>query len=106
MSASDIATIVAAYTGVAVIVCGVIWKLFKNAVKTALEDNKFDKEAIGELRHNGGSSLLDVVKLQILPMVIELNVDVKELRQNQIIISDKVSKLEGRFEQHVDEAQE
>ena len=106
MTESDIATIIAAYTGVAVVVGGVAWKLFKNAVSKALEDTKVDEEAIGELRHNGGSSLLDVVKLQLLPMVTELNIDVKELRQHQIIIDTKVSKLEGRFEQHVDEAQE
>jgi len=53
---------------------------------------------MNELRHNGGSSLLDVVKLQILPIV-------KELRENQIVISEKVSKLEGRFEQHVEEGE-
>lgn len=102
MSSSDIATIIAAYTGVAVIVGGVAWKLFKNAVNKALEGNS---EPINELRHNGGSSLLDVVKLQILPMVTELRTDVKELRENQIVISENVSKLEGRFEQHVDEAE-
>jgi hypothetical protein len=106
VTASDIATIVAAYTGVAVVVGGISWKLFKNAVSKAVEENRPDKEAISELRHNGGSSLLDVVKLQLLPMVKELNGDVKELRQNQIIIDTKLSKLEGRFEQHVDEAQE
>lgn len=104
MTSSDIATIVAAYTGVAVVIGGVAWKLFKNAVGKAVEDMRPDIAAIDELRHNGGSSLLDVVKLQILPMVKELNTDVKELRQHQIVIDTKVSKLEGRFEQHVDEA--
>ena len=99
MTATDIATIVASYTAVAVVVGGVAWKLFKNAVSQALEANKADTEPMNELRHNGGSSLLDVVKLQILPIV-------KELRENQIVISDKVAKLEGRFEQHVDESAE
>lgn len=96
MTASDIATIIAAYTGVAVIIGGIAWRLFKSAVKQALDANSHNTEPMNELRHNGGSSLLDVVKLQILPMV-------KELRENQIVISENVSKLEGRFEQHVDE---
>ena len=98
MSSTDIATIVAAYTGVAVVVGGVAWKLFKNIVSKAVEDMIPDQEPMNELRHNGGSSLLDVVKLQILPIV-------KELRENQIVISEKVSKLEGRFEQHVEEGE-
>ena len=106
MTATDIATIVAAYTGVSVVVGGVIWKFFKTAVTKAVEENRPDTAAIGELRHNGGSSLLDVVKLQILPMVKELKDDVKEIRQNQVIIGESVSKLEGRFEQHVEEATE
>ena len=104
MSSTDIATIVAAYTGVAVVVGGVVWKIFKNAVNRAIEDMRPDTEPMNELRHNGGSSLLDVVKLQILPMVKELKDDLKEVREHQIIIDTKVSKLEGRFEQHVDEA--
>jgi len=97
MSASDIATIVASYTAVAVVIGGVAWKLFRTAVKQAIEANTaVMEEPINELRHNGGSSLLDVVKLQILPIV-------QELRANQIIIFDRVARLEGRFEQHVDD---
>ena len=101
MSATDIATIVASYTAVAVVFGGVTWKLFKKAVTTALEQNKAlmkeeMDEPIAELRHNGGSSLLDVVKLQILPTVLEL-------KENQLLIKAKVDKLEGRFEQHLEE---
>jgi hypothetical protein len=97
MSATDIATIIAAYTSVVAIV-GAMWKLFKTAVRQAIEANTATmEEPINELRHNGGSSLLDVVKLQILPLV-------KELRENQIIISDKVVRLEGRFDQHIDDS--
>jgi hypothetical protein len=104
MSSADIATIVAAYTGVAVIIGGIAWKLFKNAVSKVLEEGKADTSPMDELRHNGGSSLLDVVKLQILPMVKELKADIKEVRENQIVIDTKVSMLENRFERHVDEA--
>ena len=98
MSATDIATIIASYTAVAVVIGGIVWRLFRNAVNQAIEANKVNVEPMNELRHNGGSSLLDVVKLQILPIV-------KELRENQVVISEKVARLEGRFEQHVDEAE-
>lgn len=103
MTPTDIATIIAAYTGVAVVFAGVVARLFKAAVKSALVANKLQmkeemEEPINELRHNGGSSLLDVVKLQILPTVLEL-------RENQIHIKAKVDRLEGRFEQHVEEHQ-
>ena len=98
MSATDIATIIAAYTGVAAVIGGISWKLFKTVVRQAIEANTATmEEPINELRHNGGSSLLDVVKLQILPLV-------KELREHQIIISDKVVRLEGRFDQHIDDS--
>lgn len=101
LSPVDIATIVASYTAVAVVVGGILWKLFKKAVGTALEEERNHikedmEEPINELRHNGGSSLIDIVKLQILPTVLEL-------RENQKIIAEKVAKLEGRFEQHLDE---
>ena len=101
MSQADLATIIASYATVSVIVGGAIWWLFKRAVKMALDEtnkrihDEMD-EPINELRHNGGSSLIDVVKLQILPTVLEL-------RENQKVIADRVARLEGRFEQHVDE---
>lgn len=101
MSPTDIATILASYTAVAVVLGGVLWKLFKIALRVAMEETNKKihedmDEPINELRHNGGSSLIDVVKLQILPTVLEL-------RENQKIIADRVARLEGRFEQHVDE---
>lgn len=104
MSATDIATIIAAYTGVAVVLAGVAAKVFKGAVIKVMADTREKIKAdmddpINELRHNGGSSLLDVVKLQILPLV-------KDLREDQVIIKEKVDKLEGRFEQHVAEHQD
>ena len=57
------------------------------------------KHYLEELKPNGGSSLNDVIKLEILPIV-------KELRQEQVKIGEKLAKLEGRFEQHVDEITE
>jgi len=106
MTSTDIATIVGSYTTVAAIVGGIAWKSFKKVVAAAVEERKEQTAPMEELRHNGGSSLLDVVKLQILPMVKELKDDLKEVRENQVIIGGKVDKLEGRFEQHVDESEE
>ena len=54
------------------------------------------KHYLSELKPNGGSSLSDTIKLEILPLVKELKADVGELKVG-------VAKLEGRFEQHVDE---
>jgi hypothetical protein len=51
---------------------------------------------LSELRPNGGSSLHDKINKEVVPML-------KELRSNQIEIGERVAKLEGRFEQHVDE---
>jgi hypothetical protein len=57
------------------------------------------KHYLAELKPNGGSSLNDVIKLQLLPLV-------QELRSDQIEIKKDVAKLEGRFEQHIDESPE
>jgi hypothetical protein len=97
MSQTDIASIIAAYTGVAVVIGGIAWRLFKKAVNEAVASSKALEEPINELRHNGGSSLLDVVKLQILPLV-------KELREEQKVIATRVTHLEGRFDQYIDDA--
>lgn len=97
MSQTDIATIIAAYTGVAVAIGGIAWSLFKKAVSEAVASSKSLEEPINELRHNGGSSLLDVVKLQILPIV-------KELRDEQKVIGNRVTRLEGRFDQYIDDS--
>ena len=56
------------------------------------------KRYLSELRPNGGSSIHDKINKEILPILCEL-------RENQIEIGQKVAKLEGRFEQHVDEAE-
>jgi len=53
---------------------------------------------LSELRPNGGESIHDRINKDIIPML-------KELRTDQLKIGEKVSKLEGRFEQHVEEGQ-
>lgn len=54
---------------------------------------------LAELKPNGGESMNDYVKLQILPLL-------KEMREDQIEIKGNVAKLEGRFEQHIIEHKE
>jgi hypothetical protein len=54
------------------------------------------KNFLSELKPNGGSSLHDKVSLEIIPML-------KDLRKDQVHIKEKVAKLEGRFEQHLED---
>ena len=56
------------------------------------------KKYLSELRPNGGSSIHDKINKEVIPML-------KELRTEQVLIGEKVAKLEGRFEQHVDEGE-
>lgn len=103
MSASDWATVVYSYFFVTAGLGGGLWFVLKKAIQHILEENATKtkeemKDVAAELRHNGGSSLVDVVKLQILPLV-------KELRENQVEVQHSVSKLEGKFEQHIQEHQ-
>lgn len=57
------------------------------------------KHYLSELKPNHGSSLNDKINLEIIPLL-------KELRSHQEKIALKVAKLEGRFEQHVDDVEE
>ena len=49
-----------------------------------------------ELKPNGGSSLNDKIKLEVIPLLKELKQDTKELRENQAVIGERVARLEGR----------
>lgn len=83
MNVSDWAALTSVVIGVGgVTVIGIKWTI---------------KHYLAELKPNGGSSLNDIIKLQLLPLV-------KELRADQIEIKSDLAKLEGRFEQHVDES--
>jgi hypothetical protein len=101
MTASDWATIVYSYFFVTAGIGGGLWFVLKKAIQHVVEENREKtreemKDVSAELRHNGGSSLVDVVKLQLLPLV-------QELRTSQVEIGQTVSKLEGKFEQHIEE---
>lgn len=50
------------------------------------------KEYLSELKPNGGSSLADKIKLEILPMLGEIKADLAELR--------------GRFDQHTEQSKD
>jgi len=86
MTAADWATTLAGFTATAAFV-GVIGSWIMRT---------WMKSFLSELKPNGGSSLHDKVSLEIIPML-------KELRGEQILIGEKVAKLEGRFEQHLDD---
>jgi hypothetical protein len=89
MSAADWATTLAGFTATAAFI-GVIGSWIMRT---------WMKGFLNELRPNGGSSIHDKINLEIIPML-------KELRQDQVIIGEKVAKLEGRFEQHLDDEAE
>ena len=86
MTAADWATTLAGFTATAAFI-GVIGSWIMRT---------WMKGFLSELKPNGGSSLHDKVSLEIIPML-------KELRGDQIVIGEKVAKLEGRFEQHLDD---
>ena len=86
MTAADWATTLAGFTATAAFI-GVIGSWIMRT---------WMKSFLSELKPNGGSSLHDKVSLEIIPML-------KELRGDQIVIGEKVAKLEGRFEQHLDD---
>jgi hypothetical protein len=95
MSASDWATVVYSYFFVTAGILSALWFIAKKAINHVIEESKEDLRVIkSEVTPNHGSSIHDKINLEIIPML-------KELRTNQAEISVKVSKLEGRFEQHV-----
>lgn len=97
MTATDWASVIYAYTFVSGAIGSVVWFLFKKAMRHAIDESKSDLKAIKhEVTPNTGSSLHDKINKEVIPML-------KELRENQAAIRKQVDKLEGRFEQHVEE---
>ena len=98
MTASDWATIIYSYFFVIAGIGSVLWFVAKKAIHHVIKESQDDIKTIkNEMTPNHGSSIHDKINLEIIPML-------KDLKVNQSEISAKVSKLEGRFEQHVDEA--
>lgn len=97
MTSSDWATVIYSYTFVTGALGGVVWFVLKKAVHHVIEENLESINIIkAEVTPNHGSSMNDAVKLQILPLL-------REVREAQIDIKSQVDKLEGKFEQHIDE---
>jgi hypothetical protein len=97
MAASDLATVIYSYFFVTAGVLSAVWFVAKKAIHHVIEESLEDLRVIrAEVTPNHGSSLNDVIKLQVLPLV-------KELRENQVEVQQTVSKLEGKFEQHIKE---
>jgi hypothetical protein len=61
------------------------------------------KHYLSELKPNHGSSLSDVIRLEVLPLIKELRYNQQKIEVKMDKVESKVDRLEGRFEQHVDE---
>jgi hypothetical protein len=89
----DIPTVIATTSSALLIggsmTAGIRW-ILKTHTQTLVKDY------LSELKPNHGTSLNDVIRLEVLPLI-------RELREHQQEINSKVDKLEGRFEQHVEE---
>jgi hypothetical protein len=101
VSSTDWATVIYSYTFVTAGVGSALWFIAKKAIHHVIAEQSEDLKksmapAIQELTPNGGGSVHDKINLQIIPML-------ENLTDRQIDIGDKLSKLEGSFEQHIKE---
>jgi hypothetical protein len=97
MTASDWATVIYSYFFVVAGLGSVLWFVAKKAIHHVIQESQADIKTIkNEMTPNHGSSIHDKINLEIIPMLIDL-------RTNQDKIKNSVAKLEGRFEQHVEE---
>ena len=74
------------------IISGVIAIVTSVLVALAKFNRYITKEYLSELKPNGGSSLADKIKLEILPMLTEIKSDVAEMK--------------GRLDQHLKEGKD
>jgi len=81
----------------------ILKKQTEDLVKEYLADIK---ESSSQLLPNHGSSLNDVVQLQVLPILKKLDRGQDEIRDEQTEIKVNVARLEGRFDQYVEENKE
>ena len=99
MTTSDWATVIYSYFFVSAGVGSVLWFVAKKAIHHVIDSSMSDIKTIkNEMTPNHGSSIHDKINLEIIPMLIDL-------KNNQGEIKISVAKLEGRFEQHVDEGE-
>jgi len=79
------------------------WILKKHTEELVREYLGEIKENSKELKQNHGSSLNDIVKLQVLPILQKLDRSQDEIRQDITEMKVESAKLEGRFNQYVEE---
>lgn len=77
------------------------WILKKHTEELVREYLGEIKENSKELKHNHGSSLNDIVKLQVLPILQKLDTKQDELAAEITSIKVDYARLEGRFDQYV-----
>jgi len=81
----------------------ILKKQTEDLVKEYLADIK---ESSSQLRPNHGSSLNDVVMLQVLPILKKLDSKQDQLAEDITGIKVDQARLEGRFDQYVEENKE
>jgi len=79
------------------------WILKKHTEELVREYLGEIKENSKEQKQNHGSSLNDIVKLQVLPILQKLDRSQDEIRQDITEMKVESAKLEGRFNQYVEE---
>lgn len=79
------------------------WILKKHTEELVREYLSEIKENSKELKQNHGSSLNDIVKLQVLPILQKLDRSQDEIRQDITEMKVENARLEGRFNQYVEE---
>jgi len=83
---------------------GIARFILKNHTESLIKEYLSEiKENSKELKKNGGSSLSDIVKLQVLPILQKLDKNQDEIRSDLTDIKVEQARLEGRFDQYVEE---
>ena len=86
---SNTLQMISAVSGIAVVVVGFFgWVI---------------KHYLSELKPNHGTSINDIVKLQVVPLLQKLDRHQDEIREDLTDLKVSQSRLEGRFDQHLDE---
>jgi len=106
----DIATVTGTAASVSVVggvFLGIARRILKSHTQDLVKEYLSElKENSKELKPNHGSSLNDIVKLQVLPILKKLDRGQDEIRDEQTEIKVNVARLEGRFDQYVEENKE
>ena len=61
------------------------------------------KHYLSELKPNHGTSISDIVKLQVVPLLQKLDKNQDEIKEDITELRVSQSRLEGRFDQHLEE---